>query len=236
MTEIAVVADSPFRKIDARTKLFVGLAFACFAVPFASGSLYVLLAAVVATLIWGRLVGPSCRLLKRLVLPLAVLCALSAWVKDVETAAVLAARILSAVLSFCIVLFSTRPDELAVALRQFGLPPRHAHCALLLVEQVPIVVQELSQLRETYQQRWGERRDDQRRLARLRSVLRMARRVMAPAAVLSIHRAWASAEAAYARGFETRSFTLFRECRLTWRDALFAVVAAAVVSAGFWMR
>lgn len=231
MTEITVVADSPFRRIDARTKLFVGLAFACFAVPFASGSLYVLLGAVVATVMWGRLIGPSCRLLKRLALPLAVLCALSAWVKDVETAAALAARVLSGVLSFCIVLFSTRPDELAVALRQFGLPPRHAHCAILLVEQVPIVVQELSQLRETYQQRWGPTRN-----GRLRSALRIARRVLAPAAVLSIHRAWASAEAAYARGFEARSVTLFRECRLTWRDALFAALAAAVVSAGFWMR
>lgn len=231
MTEIIVVADSPFRRIDARTKLLVGLAFACFAVPFASGSLYVLLAAIVATVVWGRLVGPSGRLLKRLALPLAVLCALSAWVKDMETAVALAARILSGVLSFCTVLFSTRPEELAVALRQFGLPPRHAHCALLLIEQVPIVVHELSQLRETYQQRWGTTRD-----GRLRSALRMARRVMAPAAVLSIHRAWASAEAAYARGFEARSFTLFRECRLTWRDALFAALAAAVVSAGFWMR
>lgn len=236
MIDLSIVDDSPLRCIDPRVKLAASVLFCGFAVPLSGWGLYILLAATLAGLASARLLRSSLRLLRRLALAIVLLFILQALLKDIGFAVDMACRILVASLSFCFLLFSTTPEELAVALRKIGLSARWAHSAVLMVEQAPLILAEFVQIRETYRQRFGRCDSSGGLISRVRSVLRMARRIMAPAIVMSIHRAWAMSEAAYARGFESPNPTIFRDGRLGWRDWLFVLCVAAVIAAAWQVR
>ena len=236
MIDLSIEPTSPLRRFDPRGKLVACLLVCCFAVPLAGWGLYVLLGVVLLGLVWSRLWRRSMGLVKRLALPVAVLFVLQACVKDVEFAAEMTARIFVASLSFCFLIYSTTPEEIAAALRKLGVSRPHAHAAVMMVEQAPIILGELAQLRETYRQRHGVADPGGRVWTRVRGALRMARRIIAPMLIMSVHRAWALSEAAYARGMESRRPGTYLECRMGWADWLLLLGVAAAIASAWHLR
>ena len=229
MLDLATVPSSPFRRCDPRVKLAICLASCCLAVAFDAPGIYILIAALVLGLVWGRVVKPSVRLLRRLAIPVVMLFVIDTWLVDVQTACEITARIMLGAFSFCLMLFTTTPDELALALRKCGMSARHAHCAVLLFEQMPLIMQELSHIREAYRQRHRPPADSASTADRLIAIVRMARHIMLPAVILATHRAWACAEASYARGCDALKPSAFKDCSVTWGDAVLLLFATAGV-------
>lgn len=236
MIDLSVACDSPLRRLDPRTKLLVAVLLCGFAVPLRGLGLHLMLAAVVVCLAWARLLGRSLSLLRRLAPAIVILFLIQVLAKDLDAAAAVTSRILIASLSFCLLIHSTTPEELSVALRRAGMPMRYAHCAVLMIEQGPLILGELGQVRETYRQRFGRPSGGLGWWPRLRGALRMSRRIMAPAIVMSIHRAWAMGEAAYARGYEAEAPSIYSDARLRWSDGLFTLVTIALIVGAWQLR
>jgi|GEM_PF-341544 len=195
-----LVADSPLRRVDPRTKLALSICISL-AVMLPLERLLVVIGAYLLLLAWARLLPAAARLVWRLKWVLLILFALDWWVISLDFAILITLRIVLLSGAFAILFVTSTSEELRLAFEWLRLPYRYAFSLSLALHSVGLFESEWRTIREAQQARgaWSP-------LTGWRDLGRQAHDLVAltvPAVVMTAHRAWAMTEAAYARGFDS---------------------------------
>jgi energy-coupling factor transport system permease protein len=150
-------------------------------------------------LAWSRLLGVAARQVWRLKWVLLVLFLIDYWVVSLDLALSVTLRLSLLACAFVLFFATTTPGELRQALARIGVPYRYAFSLSLAFQSLGILDEEWRAIREAQQVRGAWRAP--RTLGDLRSGIRDLIALSVPAVVMTVKRAWAMTEAAYARGF-----------------------------------
>ena len=195
-----LVERSFLRRADARAKLGLGLA-ASAAVMLPLAPLALVAAAFAAFLAAARLGPAAAAQLRRIAPLLLVLFAVDWLVIGAGFALLITLRLAILVTAFTVLVCTTTPDELRLALERLGLPHRLAFALASAYRSLGALQEEWRTIVEAQQARgvltlaadtssgWRER-------------LRAASGLVVPAIVLATQRAWALTEAASVRGLD----------------------------------
>jgi energy-coupling factor transport system permease protein len=221
-----LVAASPLRAADPRTKLALGLAVSCL-VMLPWQQLAVVLAVYAAFLLWAHLLPQAARQAWRLKWLLLVLFALDWCLVGIDLAVSVSLRLLLLAGAFTLLVATTTPGELLLALEWLRLPYRYAFSIGLAFQSVGLLDDEWRSIREAQQARgaWSPPRGWRELFSRARDLVALA----VPAVVLATQRAWAVTEAAYARGFDSPHRRPYRQLSLVPLDWLLLLAAAGLV-------
>lgn len=224
-----LVAASPLRGADPRAKLALSLGASCL-VMLPWQQLTAVLAVYAAFLLWAHLLPQAARQAWRLKWLLLALFALDWWLVGIDLAVAVSLRLLLLAGSFTLLIATTTPGELLLALEWLRLPYRYAFSIGLAFQSAGLLDEEWRAIREAQQARgaWSPPRGWREFFSRVRDLVALA----VPAVVLATQRAWAVTEAAYARGFDSPRRRPYRQLSLGPLDwlLLFAAVALVVVS------
>lgn len=227
----ALVETSPLRQVDPRAKVGMALGASCMVMlPLERLAVFILLYA--GFLAWARLLPNAARQAWRMRWLLLALFALDAWLVSWELAAAVTLRLILLAGVFSLLVATTTPREVSLALESLRLPYRYAFSLGLAFQSLGLVEEEWRAIQEAQRSRgitfapqnWSQ-------------TLRQARRLTAltvPAIVLATRRAWAITEAAYARGFDSPERRPYRRLRLTAPDYLCLAGAILIVICFFW--
>lgn len=196
-----LIEASPLRRVDARVKLALGLATSA-AVMLPLVPLALAVAAYAGLLTAGRLLPAAAAPLRRLAPLLVLLFALDWLFVDLSFALLITLRLVLLVTAFTLLVATTTPDELRLALERLGLPTRlafalgSAYRSLAQLEREWRTIEEAQRARGIAPLAGGARLPWRRRLTGLLALV-------VPAVVLATQRAWALTEAATMRGLES---------------------------------
>jgi energy-coupling factor transport system permease protein len=233
--ELALVENSPLRRVDPRTKLALSLC-ASLAVMLSLEKLLAFLLLYVALLLWARLLPEAARQVWRLKWVLIVLFVIDWIFVSIDLGLIIVLRLILLAGAFALFFSTTTPGELRLALEWMRLPYRYAFSLTVAFQSLGLLDDEWRAIREAQRARgaWGNWEGD----SRWRQVLDRVRDMVAlavPAIVLTTKRAWAMTESAYARGFESphrRPYQQLAMGRLDW--LLLAGTAVVVALLLFW--
>ena len=197
---LALNPRSPLRRVDARVKLALGLA-ASAAVMLPLAPLLVALAAFALLIALTGLGDAAQAPLRRLAPLLALLFALDWALIGGDFAVLVTARLALLVTAFTVLVATTTPDELRLALERLGLPARLAFVLASAYRALAHLEREWRAILEAQQAR-GITPLARHRGAPWRRRLGDAVALVVPAIVLATQRAWALTEAASMRGLE----------------------------------
>jgi energy-coupling factor transporter transmembrane protein EcfT len=195
----ALSADSVLRRVDARTKLALGLA-ASAAVMLPLAPLAVFTAAFAVLIECAGLRRPALAQLRRVALLLALLFALDWAVVGPAFALLISLRVALLVSAFTVLVSTTTADELRAALERLGLPARLAFALASAYRAVAELEHDWRGIVEAQRARGlpvGPSAGDWRQR------LRAAVALVVPAIVLATQRAWLLTEAAAVRGLDS---------------------------------
>ncbi|HSP97879.1 MAG TPA: energy-coupling factor transporter transmembrane component T [Candidatus Dormibacteraeota bacterium] len=230
----ALNARSPLRRVDARVKLALGLA-ASAAVMLPLAPLLVAVAAFALLIAVAGLRDAALAPLRRLAPLLALLFALDWALIGGGLAMLVTARLVLLVTAFTVLVATTTPDELRVALERLGLPARLAFVLASAYRSLAHLEREWRAILEAQQARgitplargadapWRQRLGD-------------AVALIVPAIVLATQRAWALTEAASMRGLESPARARPERAPLAALDRLLLSAAALLLLALAWWR
>ena len=228
----AVVTGSPLRRVDPRVKLALST-LASLAVMLPWQQLAVFMALYALLLLWGRLLPAAARQVWRLKWLLALLLVVDWLVVGPELAVAVVLRVILLAGVFTLVVGTTTPDELRLALERLHVPYRYAFGLSLAFQSVRLLDDEWRAIHEAQKAR-GAFSSQQG----LRGLLRGLREWVAltvPAVVLTTHRAWAMTEAASARGLEAPHRRPYRQLSMEWMDwALLCLALVAMLAFLVW--
>lgn len=193
-------ANSLLRQVDARTKLALAAAVSG-AVMLPLPSLAVLAVAFAALIGTTGLTAPATTQLRRLAVPLAILFGLDWAVVSFSFAILITLRLALLATAGTVLVATTTPDEIRVALERLGLSRRLAFTLANASRSVDGLQREWQTVVEAQRARGidfppRDRRDWRGRLA-------AAVALIVPAVVLATQRAWHLSEAAAVRGLES---------------------------------
>ncbi len=200
MYRLVLIEASPLRRIDPRVKLAMGLC-ASLAVMLPLERLVIFLALYTLFLGWARLLPSAARQVWRMRWLLLILFILDVWLINLELAVAVTLRLVLLAGVFSLLVATTTPRELSLALESLRLPYRYAFSLGLAFQSLSLMDEEWRMIEEAQRARgvWPSGKD-------WRQLLRQTRNLVAftvPAIVLTTKRAWMITEAAYARGFDS---------------------------------
>jgi biotin transport system permease protein len=228
----ALVEASPLRRVDPRVKLLMAVC-ASLMVMLPLDRLAIFIALYIIFLLWARLIPIAARQVWRLRWLLLVLFIFDALVVSWELAGAVTLRLVLLAGVFSLMVATTTPRELGLALEGLRLPYRYAFSLGLAFQSLGLLEEEWRSIQEAQLSRgisfsprgWRE-------------ILRQARRLTAltvPAIVLTTKRAWSITEAAYGRGFDSPRRRPYRRLVLCMRDWSY-IAGSILITAGFFWR
>ena len=229
MARAALVEASPLRRLDPRTKLWIGLC-ASLMVMLPLERLAVFIALYLLFLGWARLLPSALRQLWRMRWILLILFGLDALLVSLELAVTVTLRLAMLAGVFSLLFATTTPAEFTLALEKLGLPYRYAFSLGLAFQSLNLLDEEWNSILEAQRARGALRP-----LHSWREGLRQVSDLVAltvPAVVLTTKRAWSITEAAYARGFDSPERITYQTLRLTVLDII-GMALATLVGGGF---
>lgn len=200
MYQLVLVESSPLRRVDPRVKLAIGLC-ASLAVMLPIERLAIFSVVYLLILLWARLLPTAARQVWRIRWLLVILFVMDVWLVDLELAVAVTLRLVLLACVFSLLVATTTPRELSLALESLRLPYRYAFSLGLAFQSLSLMDEEWRMIEEAQHARgvWPASKD-------WRQLLRQTRNLVAftvPAIVLTTKRAWMITEAAYARGFDS---------------------------------
>jgi len=224
----ALVATSPLRQVDPRTKLALSLGLSL-AVMLPIERVAATLALYVVLLAWGRLLKQAAWQVWRLKLVLIGLFVVDWLFVSLDLAAIIILRIILLTGSFTLFFATTTPEELRLALEWLRVPYRYAFSVSLAFQSLGLLAEEWRAIHEAQRARgvWSPRK----RLA-WSAILAQVRDLVAlavPTIVMATRRAWAITEAAYARGFDSPHRKPFRRLVMKGLDWMLLSITVVVL-------
>lgn len=229
---LALVSASLLRRADPRTRLALGLCASLMVMlPLERLALFVLVYA--GLLAWAGLLPTAARQVWRIRWLLLTLFVVDWLVIDLGLAVVVTARL--ALLSGVMVLVvsTTTPEELRLALGWLHVPHRYAFSLSLAFQSVALLEEEWQAIREAQRVRgaWPPEGSSRRGpVSQVRDLVALT----VPAIVLTTRRAWAMTEAACARGLESPRRRPYRQLSMGWLDRLL-LLGALAVGVALWL-
>ncbi len=226
-----LVENSPLRRVDPRVKLLMALC-ASLVVMLPVERLAIFMALYAAFLAWARLLPTAARQAWRLRWLLLVLFLVDLLVVNLELAVAVTLRLALLAGVFSLVVATTTPRELALALEGMHLPYRYAFSLSLAFQSLGLLEEEWRAIQEAQRSR-----GILPPAKNLPQVLHQAGSLVAltvPAIVLTTKRAWSITEAAYGRGFDSPHRRPYRRLALQGTDWLYLGATLAVMLAFFW--
>jgi len=226
-----LVENSPLRRTDPRAKLVMALCGSLMVtLPVERLALFIILYA--AFLAWARLLPAAARQAWRLRWLLITLFVLDAVIISLELAIAVSLRLLLLAGTFSLLVATTTPSELSLALESLRLPYRYAFSLGLAFRSLGLLEDEWRAIQEAQRSRgisfavkdWKETMRQVRRLTAL----------TVPAIVLTTRRAWSITEAAYARGFDSPRRRPYQPLVLSYQDWLYMAGAVIITIIFYW--
>jgi biotin transport system permease protein len=229
--QLALVEDSPLRKADPRTKLFISVAISL-VVMLPLGRLALFLGMYAVFLLWARLLGPALRQIWRMKWLLFFLFAIDWWLIGLDHAALICMRLVLLTGVFALFFSTTTTRELGLALEKFYVPHRYAFSLSLAFQSLGLFDDEWRAISEAQYSRGAAVQ-----MSSFRKLLRQAGDLISltvPAIILTTKRAWAITEAAYARGFDSPKRKSFHTLAFSRFDALLMIGTAMLIALLYW--
>jgi energy-coupling factor transporter transmembrane protein EcfT len=223
--QLTLVEDSPLRRADPRTKLFVSVAVSL-VVMMPLERLAIFLGVYALFLLWARLLVPAVGQVWRMKWILIILFALDWWLIDFNHAIIICTRLILLTGVFALFFSTTTTRELGLALEKLRVPYRYAFSLSLAFQSLGLLDDEWRAIREAQASRGAlaDVSSFRRLLAQVGNLVSLT----VPAIVLTTKRAWAITEAAYARGFDSPNRTSYHMLAFTRFDAL--LMAGTIIS------
>ena len=229
--QMTLVENSPLRRIDPRTKLFVSVAVSL-VVMLPLERLAIFIGAYVIFLLWARLLIPTGRQVWRIKWVLILLFALDWWLIGLSHAVTICARLILLAGVFALFFSTTTTRELGLALEKLRIPYRYAFSLSLAFQCLGLLDEEWRAIREAQSSRGAmpELSSFRRLLAQVGNLVSLT----VPAIVLTTKRAWAITEAAYARGFDSPHRTSYHTLAFSHSDALLMTGTIILIILLYW--
>ena len=224
--QLTLVEESPLRRADPRTKLFVSVAVSL-VVMMPLERLAIFIGIYVIFLLWARLLPSAARQIWRLKWLLILLFAFDWWLISLPHAATICARLILLTGVFALFFSTTTTRELGLALEKLRVPYRYAFSLGLAFQSLGLLDDEWRAIREAQSSRGAmpELSSFRKLLAQVGSLVSLT----VPAIVLTTKRAWAITEAAYARGFDSPQRTSYYTLTFSRFDGLLMLGTVIVI-------
>jgi energy-coupling factor transport system permease protein len=219
---LALVETSPLRRADPRAKLVLCLG-ASLAVMLPLERLAFFMGLYLLFVTWARLLPTAAKQVWRLKWLLLALFFVDWIAVSLDLAAVVTLRVLLLTGIFSLVVSTTTPDELRLALEQMRVPYRYAFSISLAFQSINLLAEEWRAIFEAQRSRGAFAGRGSRLSLRLKNWVALT----VPAIVLTTRRAWAITEAACARGFDSPHRRPYRQLAMRWQDWGYMVGIAA---------
>jgi energy-coupling factor transporter transmembrane protein EcfT len=228
---LVMVAKSPLRKADPRTKLFISLAMSL-VVMMPLERIAIFMGFYLLFLLWGRLLVPAAQQVWRIKWLLIILFAFDWWLIGLDLAIIICIRLILLTGIFALFFSTTNTRELGLALEKLRVPYRYAFSLGLAFQSLGILDDEWRAIREAQSSRGA-----MPELSSLRRILSQVGNLVSltvPAIVLTTKRAWAITEAAYARGFDSPHRTSYHTLTFSRLDAILTLGTVLVIVLLYW--
>jgi energy-coupling factor transporter transmembrane protein EcfT len=228
---LALVEESPLRKVDPRTKLFISLSIS-FLVMIPFEKLLIFIAIYTVFLIWARLLTPSGLQIWRMKWILIFLFLLDWWLIGLDHAVVICTRLILLTGVFTLFFSTTTTRDLGLALEKLGVSYRYAFSLSLAFQSIGYLDDEWRAIREAQASRGAlrEMSSFRRLLFQIGDLISL----IIPAVVLTTKRAWMITEAAYARGFESPNRKAFYSLNFRLLDLVLCLGTIIVIVVFYW--
>jgi energy-coupling factor transporter transmembrane protein EcfT len=224
--ESTVLEESPLRKLDPRSKLFLSL-IVSLVVMLPLPRLTLFFTIYLGFMLWARLFSRFIRQVYRLKWILIVLFIVDWLAVSPELAGEVTLRLILITSVFTTLVSTTTPGELGLAFEALNIP-------YSLSFSLNLAFQSLGLLQEEWNAIW-EAQKSRGVLPPLNSFRALYQRVgdlvalTVPAIVLTTRRAWAITECAYARGFDSPKCVPYYTLKLRWPDWTMIFIPLALV-------
>jgi len=195
---LPLVERSPLRRADPRSKLALCMG-ASLAVMLPLERLVIFMGLYLLALIWARLLPVAARQLWRLKWLLLALFLVDWVAVSLELAVVVTLRVVLLTGIFTLLVSTTTPNELRLALERLRVPYRYAFSLSLAFQSINLLAEEWRTIYEAQRSRGAFAGHARRFSLRLKDWVALTM----PAIVLTTRRAWSITEAACARGFDS---------------------------------
>jgi energy-coupling factor transporter transmembrane protein EcfT len=229
--QVKLVEDSPLRRVDPRTKLFISVAISL-VVMLPLERLAIFLAVYILFLTWSRLLIPAVRQVWRIRFVLVILFFLDWWLISLDHALIICTRIILLTGVFALFFSTTTTRELGLALEKLRIPYRYAFSLGLAFQSIGYLDDEWRMIFEAQRSRGAAPE-----VSSWRRILSQATNLISisvPAIVLTTKRAWAITEAAYARGFDSPHRTSFHSLKFSWMDLALCLGTVSMIVILYW--
>jgi energy-coupling factor transport system permease protein len=229
--QISLLEDSPLRRADPRTKLFISLAISL-VVMMSLNRLLLFVGVYTLFLLWARLLLPALQQVWRIKWMLLILFFFDWWLIGLEHAVLICVRLILLTGVFALFFSTTTTRELGLALEKLRVPYRYAFSLSLAFQSLGLLDDEWRAIREAQSSRGAipESSTFRRFVAQISDLISLT----VPAIVLTTKRAWSITEAAYARGFDSPRRTSYHTLTFSWLDAILALGTVAIVVLLYW--
>ena len=228
---LVMIAESPLRKADPRTKLFISLAMSL-VVMMPLERIVIFMGFYLLFLLWGRLLVPAAQQVWRLKWLLIILFAFDWWLIGLDLAVIICIRLILLTGIFALFFSTTNTRELGLALEKLHVPYRYAFSLGLAFQSLGLLEDEWRAIREAQSSRGA-----MPELSSFRKILAQVGNLVSltvPAIVLTTKRAWAITEAAYARGFDSPHRTSYHSLAFSRIDAVLAIGTVVLIVLLYW--
>jgi energy-coupling factor transport system permease protein len=229
--QMLLIEDSPLRRVDPRTKLFVSVAVSL-VVMMPLERLAIFIGIYVIFLLWAHLLSSAAQQLWRLKWLLILLFAFDWWLISLPHAVTICARLILLTGVFALFFSTTTTRELGLALEKLRVPYRYAFSLGLAFQSLGLLDDEWRAIREAQSSRGAmpQLSSFRKLLAQLGDLVSLT----VPAIVLTTKRAWAITEAAYARGFDSPKRTSYHSLSFSRRDVFLMAGTTLVIILLYW--
>lgn len=229
--QLVLIEDSPLRRVDPRTKLFISMAISL-VVMMSLDRLLIFLGIYTIFLIWARLLMPALQQIWRLKWVLLILFAVDWWLISPDHAVIICARLILLTGVFALFFSTTTTRELGLALERLRVPYRYAFSLSLAFQSIGLLDDEWRAIREAQFSRGAkvETSSFRRFVSRVGDLVSLT----VPAIVLTTKRAWAITEAAYARGFDSPHRTSYYTLTFSQLDSILIAGTLLVIILLYW--
>lgn len=231
-TQINLVEDSPLRRADPRTKLFLSVAISM-VVMLSLERLVIFIALYSVFLVWTRLHPAAIQQIWRLKWLLILLFLFDWWLISLPHAVTICTRLILLTGVFALLFSTTTTRELGLALEKLGIPYRYAFSLSLAFLSLGLLDDEWRAIREAQASRGAlpELSSFRRLVAQVSNLVSLT----VPAIVLTTKRAWSITEAAYARGFDSPHRTSYYSLAFTRFDFFLMGGVTLVIILLYWI-
>lgn len=229
--QLTLVEDSPLRKADPRTKLFLSLAISL-VVMTSIERLLIFLGLYLLFLVWARLLTPTAQHIWRLKWVLILLFAFDWWLISLDHAVLICIRIILLTGVFALFFSTTNTRELGLALEKLYVPYRYAFSLSLAFQSLGLLDDEWRAIREAQTSRGAL--PDSSSLWKFVTNVGDLISLTVPAIVLTTKRAWAITEASYARGFDSPHRVSYHTLEFSRLDFLLMAGTTLLLILLFW--